>query len=225
MKKCNTVNLLYNNTYTIEIELPDTYKEFIEYITKKLYLTPELVKTAKIYYIDTEDDKNPLIEENYAEGISDSNGNWIMEIELDKMKISNDDDNNQNDSDNKNDSQKNEQEIFELEKKIVKKISNIYKNKVNQLENEMINMKKDYEGAIETIISENEKQIEELNKFFNDKMKVYFDKYNELILENLQNGISKSNLDKLQEGFINEMNDEDKGNGDDYCLFSKVVDK
>ena len=95
------INLSYNKK-NIEFVLPSTYEEFLKLLEDTLYLTPELVRNAKISYFDADGDSNDLSEDNYENSLTDSNGNWEMELDFGE-KTNNDESNDNADEIKKND--------------------------------------------------------------------------------------------------------------------------
>ena len=201
------IKLLYNNK-KIELELPSTYQEFLKLLEDKLYLTEELMKNARIQYFDKDNDSCYISEDNYKDSITDNNGNW--EMELDFSSKPNDD----NKPENKVGIDK--EELKELEKKIAKKVAKIYEEKIKKKEeehkNEISQIKEDFESVMNTAIAKNENQINDLSEFYNKKLKEYFENYNKMIINNINNGISKSEINNLYEKFIkeNNLNDDDE---------------
>lgn len=186
MESYNDIILKYNN-FDIPMQLPSTYKEFVNLLEKNLYLTPKILDSAIIYYYDSENDKNTLSEEEYSQCLTDNNGTFELEIELSQNKT-NEGNNNMED--------------------IVKKCGKIFKEKIKQKEsehkNEISEMKKEFEKTINSIIDESKIQYNSLCEYYNEKMKENFEEYNKMIIENIDKGISQSNLNKLTEEFINK---------------------
>ena len=110
------INLSYNKK-NIEFVLPSTYEEFLKLLEDTLYLTPELVRNAKISYFDADGDSNDLSEDNYENSLTDSNGNWEMELDFGE-KTNNDESNDNADEIKKNDN------IDKINKKDISKTRN-----------------------------------------------------------------------------------------------------
>ena len=53
-----------------------------------------------------------------------------------------------------------------------------------------------------SVIQINEENYNNLSQYYNGKMKEYFQKYNDLVIENLNKGISQSELKDLAEQFF-----------------------
>lgn len=201
------IKLLYNNK-KIELELPSTYQEFLKLLEDKLYLTEELMKNARIQYFDKDNDSCYISEDNYKDSITDNNGNWEMELDFSSKPI----------DDNKPENKVgiNKEELKELEKKIAKKVAKIYEEKIKKKEEEhkieISQIKEDFESIMNTAIAKNENQINDLSEFYNKKLKEYFENYNKMIINNINNGISKSEINNLYEKFIkeNNLNDDDE---------------
>ena len=212
------IKLLYNKK-TIELELPSTYDEFMKLLEDKLYLTEELVRNAKIVYYDHDKDNNFLSEDNYEDSITDNNGNWEMEIDFyskpEATPIGN------------NNEGINKEQLKEIEKKIAKKVVKIYEEKMKKKEeeqnNEISKIKEDFENIMNTAITKNESQINELSDYYNQKFKEYFENYNKMIINNINTGISESEINNLYEKFIKENNLNDEN--DDNMKISRVINK
>ena len=207
------IKLLYNKK-TIELELPSTYDEFMKLLEDKLYLTEELVRNAKIVYYDHDNDNNYLSEDNYEDSITDNNGNWEMEIDFcskpEATPIGN------------NNEGINKEQLKEIEKKIAKKVVKIYEEKMKKKEeeqnNEISKIKEDFENIMNTAITKNESQINELSDYYNQKFKEYFENYNKMIINNINTGISESEINNLYEKFIKENNLNDENNEEDITI-------
>ena len=78
-----------------------------------------------------------------------------------------------------------------------------------------------------TMIENNENQFNVLSNYYNEKMKENFEKYNQMIIENLNEGISHSNLNKLMEEFFNNNKQNFEEDNDDLNsrIFSQVIKK
>ena len=203
------IKLLYNNK-TIELELPSTYDEFMKLLEDKLYLTQDLVRNAKIVYYDQDNDNNYLSEDNYTDSITDNNGNWEMEIEsYGKTEPTPTPNNN---------GKINKEQLKEIEKKIAKKVAKIYEEKMKKKEeehnNEISKIKEDFKDVMNTAITKNESQINDLSDYYNQKFKEYFENYNKMIINNINTGISESEINNLYEKFIKENNLNDENDGD-----------
>ena len=239
MEESIKINLLYNKR-NIEIELPSTYQEFLNFLENKLYLTPEILDSSMIYYFDKEGDKNIITEENYDESKEENNGNFEMEIDFTsktktpKNGSDEEDNNNKNNNTNK---KLNKNELKEIEKKIAKKYAKIFEEKIKKKDlehkKEISNIKENLEKIINSLIENNGNQFNALSEYYNNKMKEKFQKYNEMIIDNLNKGISQSNLNELMQEIINnenenlgqqyfEDNDEEELNSG---IFSAVIKK
>ena len=203
------IKLLYNKK-TIELELPSTYDEFMKLLEDKLYLTEELVRNAKIIYYDQDNDNNFLGEDNYEASITDNNGNWEMEVDF----YTKPDDLTPNGNNDDNKLGKNvginKEQLKEIEKKIAKKVVKLYEAKMKKKEeehnNEISKIKEDFENVMNTAITKNESQINDLSEYYNKKLKEYFENYNKMIINNINTGISESEINNLYEKFIKENN-------------------
>ena len=217
------IKLLYNKK-EIELELPSTYNEFLKLLEDKLYLTEELVKNAKIIYFDNDNDNYFLIEDNYEDSITDNNGNWKMEIDFSSRQDDNPNDENDNNKVAKNVGI-NKEQLKEIEKKIAKKVAKIYEEKMKKKEvehnNEISKIKEEFENVMNTAITKNESQINDLSEYYNKKLKEYFENYNQMIKENINTGITQSEINNLYEKFIkeNNLNDDD----DKEIQLSKLI--
>ena len=231
------ITLFYNNK-KIKLQLPSTYNEFLKLLEDKLYLTPELVNSAIIYYQDADGDNNILSEESYSQSLEDSNGTFEMSLDLKNKKDDSDDDVGGGQIEQK----LGKNEIKNIEKKIAVKFSKIFEEKLKKKDlehqNEISIIKKNFENAMKSVIDNSSIEYNNLSEYYNEKMKDYFKKYNEMIIENINKGISQSNLNQLMEQFfINNQflnnkdkpndDDDDKNNGDslDSFEFSKVIEK
>ena len=78
-----------------------------------------------------------------------------------------------------------------------------------------------------TMIENNENQFNVLSNYYNEKMKENFEKYNQMIIENLNEGISHSNLNNLMEEFFNNNKPNFEEDNDDLNsrIFSQVIKK
>ena len=205
------IKLLYNKK-TIELELPSTYDEFLKLLEDKLYLTEKLVKNAKIVYYDQDNDQYFLDEFNYNDSITDNNGNWEMEIDFTSNP----------DAPTQTPTPIDKNKLKELEKKIAKKVVKIYEKKMKKKEEEhnkeISQIKEDFENVMNTAISKNESQINDLSEYYNKKLKEYFENYNKMIINNINTGISESEINNLYEKFIKENNLNDENNEEDITI-------
>ena len=233
------ITLLYNNK-KIKLQLPSTYNEFLKLLEDKLYLTPELVNSAIIYYQDSDGDNNILSEDSYNQSLEDNNGIFEMSLDLKNKKDDSDDDNNNN---NQVNAKLGKNEIKNIEKKIAVKFSKIFEEKLKkkdlEYQKEISIIKKNFENTMKNVIENSSIEYNNLSDYYNEKMKDYFKKYNEMIIENINKGISQSNLNQLMDQFfINNQflnnkdkpgddDDDDQNNGDshDSFVFSKVIEK
>lgn len=232
------ITLLYNNK-KIKLQLPSTYNEFLKLLEDKLYLTPELVNSAIIYYQDSDGDKNILSEDSYNQSLEDNNGIFEMSLDLKNKKDDSDDDNNNN---NQVNAKLGKNEIKNIEKKIAVKFSKIFEEKLKkkdlEYQKEISIIKKNFENAMKSVIENSSIEYNNLSDYYNEKMKDYFKKYNEMIIENINKGISQSNLNQLMDQFFinnqflnnkdkHDDDDDDQNNGDshDSFVFSKVIEK
>ena len=233
------ITLLYNNK-KIKLQLPSTYNEFLKLLEDKLYLTPELVNSAIIYYQDSDGDNNILSEDSYNQSLEDNNGIFEMSLDLKNKKDDSDDDNNNNQVNAK----LGKNEIKNIEKKIAVKFSKIFEEKLKkkdlEYQKEISIIKKNFENTMKSVIENSSIEYNNLSDYYNEKMKDYFKKYNEMIIENINKGISQSNLNQLMDQFFinnqflnnkdkpgDDDDDDDQNNGDshDSFVFSKVIDK
>ena len=203
------INLLYNKK-NIEIELPSTYNEFLNLLEDKLYLTPELLESAMIYYYDKDGDKNIVSKDNYDESKNENDGNYELEIDFfSKTKTPNNDSDEEN-NDYKQKIKLNKNELKEIEEKIAKKYVKILEEKLKKKDlehkNEISNIKENLDNTIKAIIKKNEKEFLDISKYYDEKMKENFQKYNEMIINNLNKSISQSNLNELMQEFFNNEN-------------------
>ena len=76
---------------------------------------------------------------------------------------------------------------------------------------EISNLKENLEKIINSLIENNGNQFSALSEYYNNKMKEKFQKYNEMVIENLNKGISQSNLNELMQDIIINKNDESLG--------------
>ena len=231
------ITLLYNNK-KIKLQLPSTYNEFLKLLEDKLYLTPELVNSAIIYYQDSDGDNNILSEDSYNQSLEDNNGIFEMSLDLKNKKDDSDDDNYNN---NQVNAKLGKNEIKNIEKKIAVKFSKIFEEKLKkkdlEYQKEISIIKKNFENTMKSVIENSSIEYNNLSDYYNEKMKDYFKKYNEMIIENINKGISQSNLNQLMDQFFinnqflnnkaNHDDDDDQNNGDshDSFVFSKVIDK
>ena len=239
MEEEKDIVLLYHNR-EINLKLPSTYQEFIKIIEDKLYLTPELIKNGTIYYYDSDEDKNTLIEEEYNQCFEDNNGKFELEIDF-FFKRNNDEEDNEkkndkfDDKDNKNNINKkiDKNEIKNLEQKIANKYSKIFKQKLKEkdteYQNEISAIKKDFEETMNSVIENNKNQFNLLSEYYNTKMKENFKKYNDMVIEKINKGLSQSNLNQLAEQFINNNqfsdinNDEENKDNNENLEFSAFI--
>ena len=217
MEESIKINFLYNKR-NIEIELPSKYQEFLNLLENKLYLTSEILDSSMIYYYDKEGDKNIITEENYDESKEENNGNFEMEIDFTSKtktpKNGSDEEDNNNENNNTN-KKLNKNELKEIEKKIAKKYAKIFEEKIKKKDlehkKEISKLKENLEKIINSLIENNGNQFSALSEYYNNKMKEKFQKYNEMVIENLNKGISQSNLNELMQDIINNKNDENLG--------------
>ena len=221
MERSIIITLLYNKR-EIEIELPSTYEEFLKLLEDKLYLTKELVSLATISYNDSDGDKNIISYDNYDDSKTENNGFFEMELVFP---------NENNINKNQINEKLNKEEIKEIEKKIAKKYAKIFEEKLNkkdsEYEKEISEIKKNFENTMNTMIENNENQFNVLSNYYNEKMKENFEKYNQMIIENLNEGISHSNLNNLMEEFFNNNKPNFEEDNDDLNsrIFSQVIKK
>ena len=202
METNKNILLLYNNKQ-IEINLPSTYDEFLELLVEKLYLTPEIIKCAVISYKDLDGDNNILSSDSYEECLKDNEGVFEMEIDNSSQQI-----NNEDDFANKINNKKNDKQfIKDMEQKIANKYIKIFKDKLKnkKIEHqiEISSLKKDFENTIKSVIEVNEDQYKNIAEYYNQKMKDNFKKYNDMIIANIDKGLSQSDLNIMAEQFIN----------------------
>ena len=202
METNKKILLLYNNKQ-IEINLPSTYDEFLELLVEKLYLTPEIIKCAVISYKDLDGDNNILSSDSYEECLKDNEGVFEMEIDNSSQQI-----NNEDDFANKINNKKNDKQfIKDMEQKIANKYIKIFKDKLKnkKIEHqiEISSLKKDFENTIKSVIEVNEDQYKNIAEYYNQKMKDNFKKYNDMIIANIDKGLSQSDLNIMAEQFIN----------------------
>ena len=217
MEESIKINFLYNKR-NIEIELPSKYQEFLNLLENKLYLTSEILDSSMIYYYDKEGDKNIITEENYDESKEENNGNFEMEIDFTSKtktpKNGSDEEDNNNENNNTN-KKLNKNELKEIKKKIAKKYAKIFEEKIKKKDlehkKEISKLKENLEKIINSLIENNGNQFSALSEYYNNKMKEKFQKYNEMVIENLNKGISQSNLNELMQDIINNKNDENLG--------------
>ncbi len=239
MEPSNSVNLKYNGR-NITLELPENYEDFLKLIEDKFFLSPELMKYITINYFDEDDYKNLVDDEDsYEIGLSDHKGNWEMNIDLQKRM---EDDNTSNNSKiNKNNNKVksfDKNEVKKLEEKIAKKYASIFKKKLEEKKKEykngMSKLENDFKSTMDTVLQKNEESYEQLTQYYNDKMKEYFQKYNDIVIENLNKGISQSELKDLAEQFFKEnqipnmAHNEIKGgdgNPEASFAFSRIINK
>ena len=104
----------------------------------------------------------------------------------------------------------NKEQLKEIEKKIAKKVVKLYEAKMKKKEeehnNEISKIKEDFENVMNTAITKNESQINDLSEYYNKKLKEYFENYNKMIINNINTGISESEINNLYEKFIKENN-------------------
>ena len=218
MEEPKKIILLYNNK-KIKLELPSTYNEFLKLLEDKLYLTSELVNSAIIYYQDSDGDNNILSEDTYSISLEDNNGYFEMSLDLKNKKDESDDEVNNNNN-NQINKKLGKNEIKNIEKKIAIKYSKIFEEKLKkkdlEYQKEISIIKKNFENAMKSIIENSENEYNNLSDYYNEKMKDYFQKYNEMIIENINKGISQSGLNQLMEQFfINNQFINNKDNPDD----------
>ena len=221
------INLLYNKK-NIEIELPSTYNEFLNLLEDKLYLTKELLDSAMIYYYDKDGDKNIVSKDNYDESKNENDGNYELEIDFFSKGKTPDNDSDEENNDYKQKKKLNKNELKEIEEKIAKKYVKILEEKLKkkdlEYKNEISNIKENLENTIKAIIKKNEKEFSDISKYYDEKMKENFQKYNEMIINNLNKSISQSNLNELMQEFFNNENlgEQDINGNDDNELNSRV---
>lgn len=237
MEPSNKISVKYNGK-TVNLELPNKYKDFLQLIQDKFFLSPELMKCISISYLD-EDDLSNLVydEDSYEISLTEHFGKWEIKLELSRLI---DDDNiskNSKNSQNNNNLKKFDKKDKKiLEENIAKKYASIFKKKLEEknLEHkkEISKMENDFKNTMNTVIQKNEESYEQLSQYYNEKMKEYFQKYNDLVIDNLNKGISQSELKELADQFIkdnqipnrnHEENDEDLGAPEGDFNFSKLI--
>ena len=221
----DSIILLYNNK-NIEIELPSKFKEFLKLLEDKLFLTPEWLDLATIYYYDKDGDRNIISAENYDESKEENNGKFEMEIDFFSKtktpKLGNDENNNDDNNIKKK---------LEIEEKIAKKYIKIFEEKLEKKDlehkNEISKIKENFEKTINAIIEKNKKEFSDISKYYDSKMKENFEKYNQMIINNLNKGISQSNLNELMKEYFNKENIEENNNEDEISseFFSEIIKK
>jgi len=237
----NKIKLFYNNK-SIDLVLPKKYKDFLKLLENTFYLTPELLEKATISYFDSEGYENMIDdEEGYNDSLNEHTGKWEMKIDFFSTpnNTDNDLDNKSNKDNNKVINQKiiGKNEIKNIEKKIAKKYSKIIENKLKQKDSEhqeeISKMTSDFKNTMNSVIQINEENYNNLSQYYNGKMKEYFQKYNDLVIENLNKGISQSELKDLAEQFFkdnqlpdvnnNQMNNNDDNDNGNSFVFSKFI--
>lgn len=237
----NKIKLFYNNK-SIDLVLPKKYKDFLKLLENTFYLTPELLEKATISYFDSEGYENMIDdEEGYNDSLNEHTGKWEMKIDFFSTPNNpdNDLDNKPNKDNNKVINQKiiGKNEIKNIEKKIAKKYSKIIENKLKQKESEhqeeISKITSDFKNTMNSVIQINEENYNNLSQYYNGKMKEYFQKYNDLVIENLNKGISQSELKDLAEQFFkdnqfpdvnnNQMNNNDDNDNGNSFVFSKFI--
>ena len=237
----NKIKLFYNNK-SIDLVLPKKYKDFLKLLENTFYLTPELLEKATISYFDSEGYENMIDdEEGYNDSLNEHTGKWEMKIDFFSTPNNpdNDLDNKPNKDNNKVINQKIivKNEIKNIEKKIAKKYSKIIENKLKQKESEhqeeISKITSDFKNTMNSVIQINEENYNNLSQYYNGKMKEYFQKYNDLVIENLNKGISQSELKDLAEQFFkdnqlpdinnNQMNNNDDNDDGNSFTFSKFI--
>ncbi len=229
------ITLKYNNR-DIKLELQPSFDEFINLLKDKLYLTDKMISSSTIYYQDNEGDKNILSKDNYKDSFNESNG--IFELELDFGNKGKEDNNvDENEGYNKNvinNKAINQKDLKNLEKSIAKKFAKIFETKLKEKDikhqKEILSIKKEFKSTIDSAMKNSENKYNELSDYYNEQMKINFQKYNEMIIENINKGLTQSDLNKLAEKFINDNqihNSDDENNDDDNnkIIFSKVIKK
>ena len=201
------IKLKYNNR-EINIQIPSNYEEFTKLLENKLYLTPELMKSGTIFYYDSEGDKNTLSEDEFNLCLNDNNGNFELEIDYSQYSQNNDAQfHNEDDGIKNNNKILGKNEIKNIEKKIADKYVKIFKQKLKDKDmkhqNEISTIKQNFENTMMSVIESNKNQIDSLFDYFDNKMKENFTKYNDIILKNINEGISKLDLNNMAEQFIN----------------------
>ena len=245
MEETNKIKLFYNNK-SKDLVLPEKYKDFLKLLEDTFYLTPELLEKATISYLDSEGYENMIDDENsYNDSLNEHAGKWEMRIDF--FSTQDNPDINLENKPNKeintviNQKKIDKNEIKDIEKKIAKKYSKIIENKLKQKESEhkeeISKITSDFKNTMNSIIQINEENYNNLSQYYNGKMKEYFQKYNDLVIENLNKGISQSELKDLAEQFfkdnqlpdvnnnqINNNDDNDNDNGNSF-VFSKLINK
>ena len=128
----------------------------------------------------------------------------------------------------------NQKDLKNLEKSIAKKFAKIFETKLKEKDikhqKEILSIKKEFKSTIDSAMKNSENKYNELSDYYNEQMKINFQKYNEMIIENINKGLTQSDLNKLAEKFINDNqihNSDDENNDDDNnkIIFSKVIKK
>ena len=128
----------------------------------------------------------------------------------------------------------NQKDLKNLEKSIAKKFAKIFETKLKEKDikhqKEILSIKKEFKSTIDSAMKNSENKYNELSDYYNEQMKINFQKYNEMIIENINKGLTQSDLNKLAEKFINDNqihNSDDENNDDDNnkISFSKVIKK
>ncbi len=73
---------------------------------------------------------------------------------------------------------------------------------------EILNLKKNFENMLNLINENSQKKFIELEKYYENKLKNNFKKYNQMIIANIQKSISESDINKIYNQFINNENNE-----------------
>ena len=92
------------------------------------------------------------------------------------------------------------------------------KKKEEEHNKEISQIKEDFENVMNTAITKNESQINDLSEYYNKKLKEYFENYNKMIINNINTGISESEINNLYEKFIKENNLNDENNEEDITI-------
>jgi hypothetical protein len=202
---------LKHNGYEIKVKIKNNFKETKENIKKTLYFRDNDIEKYKLYFIDEEDDQIEVDDEdnikNFDEGfakakiwglelideIEGGKGNANLDEIIEKMKNVKEAMNDQAKAFQRNITNK----FKEISDKKISELSQKYENKIKNLEDIIISLKKKNKDLIDIIEKMKEIQDSSIKNILNyaeKKVEEKLDEYNAESEQSLNSKISESKL-------------------------------
>lgn len=223
---------LKHNGYDIKVKIKNNFKETKENIKKTLYFRDNDIEKYKLYYIDEENDQIDVDDEdnlkNFDEGFANAK-NWGLELIdenggqgdanideiIGKVKDAKEAMNDQAKAFQRNITNK----FKEISNKKISELSQKYENKIKNLEDIIISLKKKNKDLVDIIGKMKEIQdssIQNILNYAETKIGEKFDEYNTECEKSLNSKISESKLglSKLSLNIRNSLKELEKNRQD-----------